>query len=94
MATPAGLKSSSLGQLTSMSKLLRTAIVAAISAPIAALSVVTAASGSAQPQPINCPPGQYWDPGSNSCKNAVALNCPPGQYWNPITNFCRPLGQY
>jgi hypothetical protein len=77
-----------------MSKLLRTAIVAAVSAPIAALSVVTAASGSAQPQPINCPFGQYWDPGSNSCKSAVPLNCAPGQYWNPITNFCRPLGQY
>ncbi|MBY0289549.1 MAG: hypothetical protein K2X52_20800 [Mycobacteriaceae bacterium] len=75
-----------------MSKLLRPAIVAALCAPI--FAVATAASGGAQPQPINCPPGQYWDPGSNSCKNAVPLNCAPGQYWNPITNFCRPLGQY
>jgi hypothetical protein len=75
-----------------MSKLLRTAIVAAVSAPIAALSVVTAASGTAQP--LNCPPGQYWEPGSNTCKNSVPLNCAPGQYWNPLTNLCRPLGQY
>jgi hypothetical protein len=74
----------------SMSKLLRPAIVAAVCAPI--LSVVTAASGGAQP--LNCPPGQYWDPGSNTCKNSVPLNCAPGQYWNPITNLCRPLGQY
>lgn len=75
-----------------MSKLLRTAIVAAVCAPVAALSVVTAATGAAQP--LNCPPGQYWDPGSNTCKNSVPLNCAPGQYWNPITNLCRPLGQY
>ncbi len=74
--------------------IIRSAIVAAACAPIAALSVVMSATGSAQPQPLNCPPGQYWDPGSNSCKSAVPLNCAPGQYWNPITNFCRPLGQY
>jgi len=75
-----------------MSKVLRSAIVAAACAPIAALSVVTSATGAAQP--LNCPPGQYWDPGSNTCKNSVPLNCAPGQYWNPITNLCRPLGQY
>lgn len=75
-----------------MSKILRSAIVAAVCTPIAALSVVTAANGTAQP--LNCLPGQYWDPGSNTCKNAVALDCPPGEYWNPITNLCRPLGQY
>jgi hypothetical protein len=74
-----------------MSKLLRTAVVAAVSAPIAALSVVTAAGGAAQP--LNCPPGQYWDPASNTCRNSVPLNCAPGQYWNPVSNLCRPLGQ-
>ncbi len=73
-----------------MSKLLRPAIVAAVCAPV--FAVVTAASGTAQP--INCPPAQYWDPGSNTCKNAAPLACAPGQYWNPITNLCRPLGQY
>ena len=72
--------------------ILRSMVTAAAAAPIAAVSIAMAASGSAQP--INCPPNQYWDPGSNTCKNAVPLACAPGDYWNPITNLCRPLGQY
>jgi hypothetical protein len=74
--------------------ILRSMVMAAAAAPIAAVSIAMSATGSAQPQPINCPPNQYWDPGSNSCKNAVPLACAPGDYWNPITNLCRPLGQY
>ena len=70
----------------------RSAIVAAAAAPIAAMSVVMSATGAAQP--LNCPILQWWDPGTNTCKNAVALNCAPGEYWNAITNVCRPLGQY
>ena len=69
----------------------RSALVAAAFAPIAALSVVTSATGLAQP--LNCPAGQWWDPGSNTCKSAVPLNCAPGEYWNPLSNVCRPLGQ-
>lgn len=70
---------------------LRSMVVAAVSAPIAAASLFAAATGSAQP--LNCPPGQFWDPGTNTCKNAVPLACAPGEYWNPISNVCRPLGQ-
>ncbi len=79
-----------------MHKLLRRSTIAAVAAaPIAALSLMAPAIGSAQP--INCPPGQWWDPVDNICRGAVAtvpLNCPPGEYWNPISNLCRPLGQY
>jgi hypothetical protein len=69
----------------------RSVIVAAAAAPIAAMSVMTSALGSAQP--LNCPAGQWWDPATNTCKNAVPLACAPGEYWNPISNVCRPLGQ-
>ena len=71
--------------------ILRSMFTAAAAAPIAAVSIAMAATGSAQP--LNCPPGQYWDPGTNSCRNAVPLNCAPGEYWNPVSNLCRPLGQ-
>ena len=80
------------GQAEDMRKnIIRSAIVAAACAPIAALSVVTSATGSAQPP--NCPGGQWWDPATNTCKSAVPLACAPGQYWNPLSNLCRPLGQ-
>jgi hypothetical protein len=69
----------------------RSTLVAAAFAPVAAMSIVTSAIGSAQP--LNCPAGQWWDPGTNTCKNAVPLACAPGEYWNPISNVCRPLGQ-
>lgn len=67
----------------------------AAAAPIAALSIMMSATGSAQP--LDCPAGQWWDPVANVCRGQVAtvpLNCAPGQYWNPISNVCRPLGQY
>jgi hypothetical protein len=69
----------------------RSMVMATAAAPIAAMSIVMSATGSAQP--LNCPNGQWWDPGSNSCKNLVPLNCAPGEYWNPVSNACRPLGQ-
>jgi hypothetical protein len=75
-----------------MNKIIRRSMVmAAAAAPIAAMSI--AMSGTASAQPMNCPPGQWWDPGSNSCKNSVPLACAPGEYWNPVSNLCRPLGQ-
>jgi len=89
----AGLRRLRLGQAVRMNKIIRrSAIVAAAAAPIAAMSVVMSATGAAQP--LNCPAGQWWDPGSNTCKNAVPLACAPGEYWNAITNVCRPLGFY
>jgi hypothetical protein len=76
-----------------MNKIIRRSVViAAAAGPIAAFSVAMSAIGSAQP--LACPPGQWWDPGTNTCKSAVPLACAPGDYWNPITNVCRPLGQY
>jgi hypothetical protein len=72
--------------------ILRSMVMAAVAAPITAASLFMSATGSAQP--LNCPPGQWWDPGTNTCKNAVPLACAPGEYWNAITNVCRPLGQY
>ena len=73
----------------------RSMVVAAAAAPIAALSVVMSATGSAQP--LNCQNGEWWDPVANVCRPpAVAFppNCGPGNYWNPVTNVCRPLGVY
>jgi hypothetical protein len=71
--------------------ILRSMVMAAVAAPIAAGSLFMAATGSAQP--LDCPAGQWWDPGTNTCKSAVPLNCAPGEYWNPLSNVCRPLGQ-
>lgn len=46
--------------------------------------------------PINCDPGQYWDPSTNVCRplgqGPTPLNCPAGQYWDPNGNVCRELG--
>lgn len=72
----------------------RAMVAAAAAAPIAAFSLLTAASAPAQP--LNCPNG-WWDPVANVCRGPVATApqaCPPGEYWNPISNVCRPLGQY
>ncbi len=75
-----------------MNKIIRrSTLVAAACAPVAALSLWGSAIGSAQP--LNCPVGQWWDPGTNTCKSSVPLACAPGEYWNPISNVCRPLGQ-
>jgi hypothetical protein len=76
-----------------MRNLLRRSTIAAVAAaPVAALSVFTAGTGSAQP--LNCAYPQFWDPITNTCQTPrPAENCPPGQYWNALSNVCRPLGQ-
>lgn len=76
-----------------MSKIIRrSTLVAAAVAPIAALSLMIPAIGSAQP--LNCVNGQFWDPITNTCQTPrPAENCAPGQYWNALSNVCRPLGQ-
>ncbi|WP_326546670.1 hypothetical protein QGN32_24205 [Mycolicibacterium sp. ND9-15] len=73
----------------------RSVVLSAAAAPVAAFSLMMAASASAQP--LDCPNGQWWDPVANVCRGPVAnvpLACAPGEYWNPISNVCRPLGQY
>jgi hypothetical protein len=87
------LKFSGLGQAGRMHKIIRRSVIlGAAAAPVAALSVVMSAAGSAEP--LNCPNGEYWEPVSNTCQKAlVPLNCAPGEYWNPVSNLCRPLGQ-
>lgn len=78
-----------------MTKLIRrSAILTAAIAPIAALSLVTPATGFAQP--LNCQNGKWWDPVANVCRPPLAmvpLNCSGGTYWSPISNACRPLGE-
>ena len=76
-----------------MNKIIRrSTVLAAAAAPIAALSVLMPATGSAQP--LNCVNGQFWDPITNTCQTPrPADNCAPGEYWNALSNVCRPLGQ-
>ena len=72
----------------------RSAILIAALAPIAALSLLTPATGSAQP--LDCQNGNWWDPVANVCRPPLAtvpLNCSGGTYWSPISNACRPLGE-
>jgi hypothetical protein len=70
----------------------RSAILIAALAPIAVLSLVTPAAGSAQP--LDCQNGDWWDPVANVCRPPlVPLNCWGGTYWSPISNACRPLGE-
>jgi hypothetical protein len=70
----------------------RSMIVAAATAPIAALSIMTAAISSADPP--NCGYPQFWDPITNTCQTPrPAEACPWGEYWNALSNVCRPLGQ-
>jgi hypothetical protein len=90
-----GLRIAWLGQAEAMGKLIsRSTILTAVFAPIAALSLVTPAIGSAEP--LNCQNGEWWDPVANVCQPpAVPFppNCGDGNYWNPVSNACRPLGQ-
>ncbi|WP_445165414.1 hypothetical protein ACTXG7_15975 [Mycolicibacterium sp. Dal123E01] len=70
----------------------RSTILAAACAPIAALSLVTSAPGSADP--LNCENGSWWDPVANVCQpppaGPVPLNCQNGEWWDPGANTCRP----
>lgn len=76
--------------MPNLSRRLTIAIVAAI--PTTALSLFSAAIGSAEP--LNCVNGQFWDPITNTCQTPQpAKDCGPGEYWNALSNVCRPLGQ-
>ncbi|BBY66876.1 hypothetical protein MHEL_51190 [Mycolicibacterium helvum] len=81
-----------MGQAETMVKLIRrSTILTAALAPIAALSLVAPAAGSADP--LNCQNGQWWDPVANVCQPPVApvpLNCQNGDWWDPGANVCRP----
>ena len=92
---PRGLRIAWMGQAGVMGKLIRrSTILTAAFAPIAALSLITAAAGSAQP--LDCQNGEWWDPVASVCQPPLAPfppNCGDGQYWNPVSNACRPLGQ-
>jgi hypothetical protein len=81
-----------MGQAEIMVKLIRrSTILTAALAPIAALSLVAPAPGSADP--LNCQNGQWWDPVANVCQQPVApvpLNCQNGDWWDPGANVCRP----
>ena len=40
-------------------------------------------------QPV-CPPGQHYDPQSESCKPNVTIPvCPPGTLWDPVSGTCQ-----
>jgi hypothetical protein len=82
-----------LGQRRVMESLRRRSTIAVLAAaPLAALSLFTAGTGSAEP--LNCVNGQFWDPITNTCQTPrPADNCAPGEYWNALSNVCRPLGQ-
>ena len=63
---------------------------------LAAAAVAVAMPAVGHADPINCDPGQWWDPTANICRplgqGPQPLNCDPGQYWDPTTNVCRELG--
>jgi hypothetical protein len=81
-----------MGQAEVMGKLIRrSTILTAAIAPIAALSLVIPAAGSAQP--LDCQNGEWWDPVANVCQPPVApvpLGCQNGDWWDPVGNVCRP----
>jgi hypothetical protein len=89
---PSGLRTPRMGQAEVMGKLIRrSTILTAALAPIAALSLVTPAAGSAQP--LDCQNGEWWDPVANVCQPPAApvpLGCQNGDWWDPVGNVCRP----
>ncbi|MBV9319673.1 MAG: hypothetical protein JOZ23_01805 [Mycobacterium sp.] len=62
-------------------------------APMAAVTIATPPVSSAQP--LDCDPGQWWDPTANVCRplgvGPQPLDCEPGQWWDPTANVCRPV---
>ena len=72
-----------MGQAEVMGRLLRcSTILTAALAPIAAVSLVTPAAGSAQP--LDCQNGEWWDPVANVCQPPAApapLGCQNGDWW-------------
>ena len=89
---PRGLRILWMGQAEAMGKLIRrSTILTAALAPIAALSLVTPAAGSAQP--LDCQNGEWWDPVANVCQPPAApvpLGCQNGDWWDPVGNVCKP----
>jgi hypothetical protein len=75
-----------------MKKPLRCSIIAmAALAPVAAMSLISPAAGTAEP--LNCQNGEWWDPVANVCQPPVApapLDCQNGDWWDPVGNVCRP----
>jgi hypothetical protein len=69
-------------------------IIAAAAMPMAMALIALPATSSADP--LNCDPGQWWDPTANICRplgqGPQPLNCPAGQWWDPNGNVCRDLG--
>ena len=91
LASPSsGLRVPWLGQAEAMEKLIRrSTILTAALAPIAVLSLVTPAAGSAQP--LDCQNGEWWDPVADVCQPPAApLGCQNGDWWDPVGNVCRP----
>ncbi|MFG1932865.1 hypothetical protein ACGFK1_19805 [Mycobacterium sp. NPDC048908] len=68
----------------------RAPILTAALAPIAALSLIAPATGSAQP--LDCRNGEWWDPVANVCQPPAPapLGCQNGDWWDPVGNVCRP----
>ena len=70
-----------------------TAIVVLAVAPIAVVTITAPAVSSAQP--LDCEPGQWWDPTANVCRplgvGPQPLACESGQWWDPTGNVCRPV---
>jgi hypothetical protein len=89
---PSGLRVPWLGQAAVMGKLIRrSTILTSALTPIAALSLVVPAAGSAQP--LDCQNGEWWDPVANVCQPPAApvpLGCQNGDWWDPVGNVCRP----
>src|SRR3977135_600982 len=75
-----------------MGKLIRrSTILTAALAPIAALSLVTPAAGSAQP--LDFQDGDRWEPGPNVSHRPAPRaprGCQNGDWWDPVGNVCRP----
>jgi hypothetical protein len=66
-------------------------IATAALAPVAAMSLISPAFGTAAP--LNCQNGDWWDPVANVCQPPVApaaLDCQNGEWWDPVGNVCRP----
>ena len=70
-----------------------TAIVVLAVAPIAVVTITAPAVSSAQP--LDCEPGQWWDPTANVCRplgvGPQPLACESGQWWDPTGNVFRPV---
>ena len=90
---PTGLRIPWMGQAEVMEKLIRrSTILTAGLAPIAALSLVTPAAGSAQP--LDCQNGEWWDPVANVCQPSAASTAGSGdltdEWWDPVADVCQP----